>query len=196
MLASDWLAGRLSACQERERERERDGWNDAEIALPCVAIHWCVACPFTCVLLASPPVRIDAGMLVCSLASLCLQRQESEVIEREREREKGILVVYGSVAWWLAICLASWLDKWPNSWVAGRPATWLLIAWLSGMPLCMHACLPARLAGLMRGRLRKLARGVAELERWRAGRLDGSKQLGCLGCLFACMRVCLLACPA
>ena len=76
VLASDWLAGRLSAGQgEREREIERDGWNDAEIALPCVAIHWCVACPFTCVLLASPPVRIDAGMLVCSLASLCLQRQ-------------------------------------------------------------------------------------------------------------------------
>ena len=38
-------------------------------------------------LLASFAVRFDAGVIVCSLASLCLQRQGRER-EREREREK------------------------------------------------------------------------------------------------------------
>jgi hypothetical protein len=84
LLASDRLAGSLSAGQG---ERERGGRNDAEIAL--TASQWLVAWPFTCVLLASPPVRFDAGMLVCSLASSWLQRQESGVIEREGERHSS-----------------------------------------------------------------------------------------------------------
>ena len=38
-------------------------------------------------LFASFAVRLDAGVLVCSLASLCLQRQGRER-ERKRERER------------------------------------------------------------------------------------------------------------
>ena len=85
-------------------------------------------------LFASPPVRFDAGVLVCSLASLCLQRHGGERESVcEREGKLGLLLAVRLVVRtkaWLAACLGGQ--------VAGWPARCLLIA-----------CLPSAVSHLL-----------------------------------------------
>ena len=69
------------------REREGDGRNEAGVALTASRwlAAWLFAWPFLVCLFASPPIRVDAGVLVCSLASLCLTKPSETGGERERD---------------------------------------------------------------------------------------------------------------
>ena len=110
---------------------------------------WLFAWPFACVFacLPSRPIRCRRA---CLLPCLTMPSEEGGWGNRT-ERERGIRLVFGRLAGRLAMCLASWPEGWPNSWVAGWPARWLLAAWLSRMPLCVHACVLACLAGFTLG---------------------------------------------
>ena len=121
---------------EGERERERERRNEAGVALSASLwlAAWLFAWPFACVFVCLPSIRFDAGVLVCSLASLCLQRHGGERESVcEREGNLGLLLAVRLVVRtkaWLAACLGGQ--------VAGWPARCLLIA-----------CLPSAVSHLL-----------------------------------------------
>ena len=110
--SSSWESRRTEREREREREmgpkrevrdrpREREIWNEAGVALSASLwlAAWLFAWPFACVVVCLPSIRFDAGVLVCSLASLCLQRQGERERESVCEREREVSVCCWLFGW-------------------------------------------------------------------------------------------------